>query len=49
MNTWTCSASRDDTKREQFDANDVIIITAPLRLSKKLHSLPLSLGRIIQS
>jgi len=33
----------------QFDANDVIIITAPLRLSKKLHSLPSSLGRIIQS
>ena len=30
----------------QFDANDVIIIT--VRLSKKLHSLPSSLGRIIQ-
>src|SRR5215469_8657307 len=32
-----------------LNANDVIIITAPLRLSKKLHSLPSSLGWIIQS
>ena len=53
MNTWTCSVACNDNKATarsiQFDANDVIIITAPLRLSKKLHSLPSSLGRIIQS
>jgi hypothetical protein len=37
MNTWTCSVSRNDNKakHKQFDANDVIIITAPLRLFKK--------------
>jgi len=53
MNTWTRSVSRDDNKATartiQFDANDVIIITAPLQSSKKLHSRPSSLGRIIQS
>ena len=53
MNTWTCSVACNDNKATarsiQFDGNDVIIITAPFRLSKKLHSLPSSLGRIIQS
>jgi hypothetical protein len=51
MNTWTCSVSRNDNKATaraiQFDANDVIIITAPLRLFKKLRSLPSSVRRII--
>jgi hypothetical protein len=47
--TRTCSVARDDISKcanLQFDAKDVIISTAPLR-SKKEHSLPSSLGRIV--
>ena len=51
MNIWTCSVACNDNKATarsiQFDANDVIIITAPLRLSKKLRSLPSSVRQII--
>src|SRR5215813_1041795 len=54
MTADECSVSRGSQPQRQVrepfnDANDVIIITTPLRLSKKLRSLPSSLRGIIQA